>query len=107
MEFCVLGSTLTTTSNQEIYYTDTHWEGKIGEMLFYESALSDTEMKGVSEFLRKKWISTADLESPRTSFQWGIIAAEDIKNRLQLSLSPNPAIDYIRLESSILGTRQK
>jgi hypothetical protein len=102
MQFCVLGSTFTTSTNQEIRYTDMHWEGKVGELLFYNGALSNVEMQGVSEYLRQKWISTAELESPRTPFQYGTVATEEVENKLQLSLSPNPATDFIHLKSNTL-----
>ena len=99
MDFCILGTSFTNPSNQNIYWTDTHWEGKIGEILFYENALSDAEMKGVSEFLRQKWISTAELESPRTFIEFSTVATADPQDSFELSLSPNPSTDFILLQS--------
>ena len=99
MTFCILGTAFTNPSNQNIYWTDTHWEGKIGEILFYENALSDTEMKGVSEFLRQKWISTAELESPRTFIEFSTVATADPQDSFELSLSPNPSTDFILMQS--------
>ncbi len=105
MEFCVLGSVFTSPSNDEILYTDTHWEGKLGELLFYDNALSDTEMKGVSEFLRQKWISTAELESPRTFYQWGIVSTEAPTTQ-SISVYPNPTNDWLLVETGIEGPYQ-
>jgi hypothetical protein len=65
----------------------------IGEILFYESMLSDEDMIGLSEFLRKKWISTADLESVRACVLWDgtSIGIEDIAiSGTDLSVYPNP-----------------
>ncbi len=101
MEFCILGSSFTSPSNANILYTDVHWEGKIGEMLFYDTALSDEEMMGVSEFLRQKWISTAELESPRTPYEWaGIVSTEEPLAEVEVSLSPNPTQDFLFIESN-------
>ncbi|MFT5801660.1 MAG: hypothetical protein ACI956_001469 [Nonlabens sp.] len=99
MDFCILGSTFTAPSSLEINYTDVHWEGKVGELIFYNNALSGEQMEGVSEHLRQKWISTAELESPRTPFQWGTVAAQEVENAVQLSLSPNPATEVVTIQS--------
>ncbi len=93
MEFCILGTVMTEPSNRDVYYTDTHWEGKIGELILYDYPLSEMEMKGVSEFLRKKWISVADLESSRRELQWdGIILSVDPVTELnaRIQIFPNP-----------------
>lgn len=68
-EFCIHAQTFTESAG----WTDcthTHWEGMLGEALFYEDELSEEDLVGISEFLRKKWISTADLESVRTCVNW-------------------------------------
>ena len=64
LAFCVLGTVMTERSFNDVYFTDTQWEGKIGELLLYDRALTQTEMLAASAYLRTKWISTADLESP-------------------------------------------
>jgi hypothetical protein len=108
MGFCVLGSAFTNQSNANIFYTDTHWEGKIGEMLFYDNALTDTQMRGVSEFLRQKWISTAELESPKTVVNWeGINHTLDEENSdNKLTIYPNPAGETVFLQSELTGLLQ-
>jgi hypothetical protein len=96
MQFCVLGTIMTEPSNREVYYTDTHWEGKIGELILYNRALTEIEMKGASEFLRKKWISVADLESPKRALEWdGIIldVEPDYFNVSKIKVYPNPTSD--------------
>jgi hypothetical protein len=105
MEFCVLGAVFTEPSLANIFYTDTHWEGKVGEMLFYDHALTDEQMKGVSEFLRQKWISTAALESLRTPVSWaGINAiAEEALEIEKVSIYPNPVGNTLILESELEG----
>ncbi len=99
MEFCVLGSVFTAPSTANIFYTDVHWEGKIGEMLFYDHALTNEEMKGVSEFLRQKWISTAELESGRTPIIWeGINSIEKAPEAQAVKIFPNPVESSLSLE---------
>jgi len=44
--------------------TDTHWSGAVGEILVYDGPLADGERAGVEEYLRRKWISSIDLERP-------------------------------------------
>jgi hypothetical protein len=100
MEFCVLGTVMTEPSNHEVYYTDTHWEGKIGELVLYDRDLTSEEMKGVSEFLRKKWISVADLESPKRELVWDGIILDVEPNEfdpLQIKVFPNPATDQFTI----------
>ncbi len=99
MEFCVLGSVFTQASNAGIYYTDVNWEGMIGEILFYDNAISEEEMLGIQEFLRQKWISTADLESLRTNFYWNgnsLPIEESPVN--ELVIYPNPTSDILTIK---------
>ncbi len=100
MEFCILGTVMTEPSDREVYYTDTHWEGKIGELILYDRPLTEAEMKGVSEFLRKKWISVADLESPRRELLWdGIILSvePDYFSVSNINVYPNPTKGHFTL----------
>lgn len=62
MDWSVLGQQL-TANGDFVDCTDTHWEGQLGEMLFFSENPSDAAMIGMSEYLRKKWISRADLEN--------------------------------------------
>ncbi len=103
MNFCVLGSAFSSPSTANILYTDVHWEGKIGEMLFFDHALTDAQMIGVSEFLRQKWISTADLESPRSLYHWvGTTAVEETPTETpQVRVYPNPASDGLYVQTKI------
>ena len=100
MEFCILGTAMTEKSFADIFYTDTHWEGKIGELILYDKALSQSEMEGVSEYLRKKWISVADLESPRKTLNWdGMLL--DVNNaspeKNNVFLFPNPTASQFEI----------
>lgn len=103
MEFCVLGSVFTEPSSNGIFYTDVHWEGKVGEMLVYETALTDEEMKGVSEFLRRKWIAKADLESNRRKITWDGVSVSvheiDAEDK-SISIYPNPTTQLISISST-------
>jgi hypothetical protein len=93
MDFSILAQTFTSPAGST-NCTDTHWEGIIGELIFYEQALSDEELIGISEFLRKKWISTADLESPRTEVNWdGMMVGvhEAVQDKIALKVVPNPS----------------
>ncbi|TNE47495.1 MAG: T9SS type A sorting domain-containing protein [Bacteroidetes bacterium] len=101
MEFCILGTVLTETSTNEVFYTDTHWEGKIGEIILYDRALSPEEMKGASAYLRTKWLSVADLESPRKELYWdGTVLSADQKSpdMEQISIYPNPTTGLFRID---------
>lgn len=97
MEFCILGTVMTEAANDEIFYTDTHWEGKIGELISYDRSLTNAEMKGASAYLRKKWISIADLESPRRVLEWDGIILEvetDLVTIPAVCISPNPTTTH-------------
>ena len=92
---------MTEPSTRDVYYTDTHWEGKIGELILYDRPLSEMEMKGVSEFLRKKWISVADLESARRELQWdGIVLGVDpnLHPIPEYRVYPNPTFGEITID---------
>ena len=99
--FNILGTVLTETSNKEIFYTDTHWEGKIGEIILWDHVLTEQEMIGASEFLRKKWISTATLGSPRVGIYWpyGPSAVHEIYENL-VDVYPNPTADILTVRSN-------
>ena len=92
LEFCILGTVMTERSFDEIYYTDTQWEGKIGELLLYDRALTEVEIQAASAYLRTKWISTADLESPRKTLNWDGMALdnETLTTAAPLTIHPNP-----------------
>ena len=91
LEFCILGTVMTETSDEEVFYTDTHWEGKVGELILYDRDLTQTEMEGASEYLRKKWISMADLESPRRVLHWDGMALDvDAVEEQKVVIYPNP-----------------
>ena len=101
MEFCILGTVMTAISSDELFYTDTKWEGKIGEIILYDRALSPAEMEGASAYLRKKWLSVADLESPRKELYWdGIVISveEESQDMEPLIIYPNPATDHFKID---------
>jgi hypothetical protein len=95
--FTVLGTVLESPTFNNIFYTDTHWEGKIGELLFYESELNDEEMIGLSEYLRRKWISSMDLQSKRTPIDWNVVALETPEEIKRLRIFPNPGHDKVEV----------
>lgn len=100
MQFCILANVFTEVAEQDVLWTDTYWEGIIGEMLFYQNALNDEQVQGVTEYLRQKWISTAELESPKTPIQWGSVGTNTPMQSMELSILPNPATDFIILKSN-------
>lgn len=95
LDFSILAQTFTTPAGWTDC-TDTHWEGKIGEILFYENPLETEDLVGISEFLRKKWISTADLESVRTPVAWNgaTLNTSDFESGLNIHITPNPVGDH-------------
>ncbi|MCH2199569.1 MAG: M64 family metallo-endopeptidase [Flavobacteriales bacterium] len=110
LEFCVLGQTFTQGPGFTDC-TDTHWEGQVGEIIFYEDQLSEEELIGVSEYLRRKWISLADLESKRFEVIWdgtgiGIdeVLPESV-NSEKFRVYPNPTDGRLALDVSNLSSR--
>jgi len=65
MDFCVATFEYESPLSNPIHRTDTGWEGSIAEILVYDGKLTEAERQGVEEYLRRKWISAAHLESPR------------------------------------------
>lgn len=111
MDFCILGTVLTEKSDRDFFYTDTHWEGRLAEMLLWDRALTDEELVGLSEHLRRKWITTADLESARTGVYWdgGTVSTEPTAHSdsgYRLTLAPNPAVDQVRAMFDIPESKQ-
>jgi hypothetical protein len=98
LNFCILGTKMTEISNNAIFYTDTKWEGKLGELILWDNALSDDDIIGVSEYLRKKWISGADLESPKAGIFWEEPTSVDVVDNRNISFFPNPSSQSIQLE---------
>lgn len=100
LAFCVLGTRMTAVSTANIRGTDTRWEGKLGELLLWDYALSDEEMLGVSEFLRKKWMSVADLESPKVPIFWeAAVQNQTILPNSEISFFPNPTEHIVTVEN--------
>ncbi|MBR9922590.1 MAG: T9SS type A sorting domain-containing protein [Bacteroidetes bacterium] len=99
LDFCILGVSMTEPSNSGVNYTDTQWEGKIGELILWETALSEAEMKGVSEYLRRKWISMADLSSPKTGIFWQEpTSTKQAETGNKIKLYPNPGNALLNIE---------
>ena len=102
--FCVLGARLNDKSDREIFYTDMRWEGQLGELLLWDHRLSDDEMQGVSEFLWKKWIVKAELESPGQGIFFegsGVNTTGSFESINALLIYPNPGHGVVRIESGI------
>ena len=51
--------------------SDENWEGKLGELISWDVQLTEAQLKGVHEFMRRKWLSSAHLESPKLKVSWG------------------------------------
>ncbi len=98
LEFCILGTKMTAVSNSDIFYTDTKWEGKLGELILWDNALSDNQIMSISEYLRKKWISVADLESTKTSIFWEDPNSVTPLQESHISFFPNPSSQSIQLQ---------
>jgi hypothetical protein len=99
MEFSILAQTFTEPAGGT-ECTDTHWEGRLAELLFYDNPLNDEQLTGISEYLRKKWISTADLESPRIAVEWDgtMVATEELNTHAtNWLIMPNPVADQAML----------
>ena len=60
--FCVATFEFTQVIENEIKYTDTGWEGAIGEMLIYDGLLTGQERQQLEADLYRKWISAIHLE---------------------------------------------
>ena len=65
-----MSMTLDQTVNMRLDYTDPYWEGKLGELIIFDRVLDEGDLKGLHAHLRSKWISTADLDSPRAKVEW-------------------------------------
>lgn len=53
-----------------LFASDEYWEGKVAELITWDRKLTDEEVKEASEFMRKKWLSTADLDGARAEVRW-------------------------------------
>jgi hypothetical protein len=62
--FRVLTVTFEKPIDKPFDRTDTHWSGAVGEIIVYDGPLTDVERAGIEEYLRRKWISSFDLERP-------------------------------------------
>jgi hypothetical protein len=97
MEFCILGTAMSQPTSFPLFYTDTHWEGKLGELILWDHALTPAEMQGVSEYLRRKWISTAELESVRTAVEWTDANAVVATPLMKTQIFPNPTQGQLQI----------
>lgn len=62
MNFCILTVEFPSIITDSFSRVEGYWEGDIAEMIFIDKVLSETERKGVEEYLRKKWFSSIDIE---------------------------------------------
>ncbi|MFK7905519.1 MAG: T9SS type A sorting domain-containing protein, partial [Chitinophagales bacterium] len=100
LEFCVLGVRMTEPSDAAISSTNGQWEGKLGELLLWNRDLTDAEMEGVSAYLHQKWVSLADLESPKTAVFWeASTGAETIETVSSIQFFPNPVVDVLEVNN--------
>ena len=61
MNFCILCVELESVADDIINRTEGYWEGSIAEIILIDRALTETERKGIDEYLRRKWLSAVDL----------------------------------------------
>jgi hypothetical protein len=106
MEFMILATAMTEPAPNAVLYTDTQWEGKIGELLLYDRALTDSEIKGISSYLSIKWLSIGDLDSERVPFSYSeTVSTQGIEEVTRPFLYPNPTDDFIQLSNLKSGSR--
>lgn len=65
-----LSVNLENSASLNLYACDEYWEGKIAELIVFDRVLDESETAGLHEYMRRKWLSTADLASPRTKVIW-------------------------------------
>ncbi len=100
MEFMILATAMTEPAPNALRFTDTQWEGKIGELILYDRALTDSEIKGISSYLSTKWLSIGDLQSERASFTYSeTVATQEIADDSRPFLYPNPTDDFVQLSN--------
>lgn len=71
LEFMILTVEFSELVNFSPNASDENWEGKLGELISWNVQLTEEQLKGVHEFMRRKWLSSAHLESPRLKVTWG------------------------------------
>jgi hypothetical protein len=54
-------------------------------------------MIGLSEHLRRKWISSIDLQSKRTAIDWNVVALAEPEEVNKLIIFPNPGNDIVEI----------
>jgi hypothetical protein len=64
-DFCIATFELSAKSNRSLRGSNVLWEGALAEFIAYDGKLSENERRGVEEYLRRKWLSEVNLESPR------------------------------------------
>jgi hypothetical protein len=105
MEFMVLATAMTEPSPNGVRFTDTQWEGKIGELLLYDRALTESEVQGISSFLGKKWISIGSLQSERVAVsREGTVSTGDVPDAPLPYFFPNPVGDYLHIANLKTGS---
>lgn len=105
MEFMILATAMTEPSPNGIRFTDTHWEGKIGELILYDRALSENELQGISSYLGRKWISIGNLQSERAAVTWtNTVSIGNLTKETLPHLFPNPADDYLHIANLKTGS---
>jgi hypothetical protein len=57
MKFCILTVEFESEITDKLTGVEGNWEGDIAEMIFIDKTLSDTERRGVEEYLRRKWFN--------------------------------------------------
>lgn len=102
LDFMLLSVVMTERSSAYAGASHEYWEGKIGEIIIWDRALTPAETQGIHAFLYKKWISMADLESTRVPVEWGNVSTgiDELEPSRQLLLSPNPTSGIMNIQAT-------
>lgn len=102
LDFMLLSVVMTEKSDAYTFASHEYWEGKIGEIIIWDRPLTTEQTEGIHAFLRKKWISLADLESPRSAGTWSDVSTGvfELEASRQLLISPNPTTGQIRIQAT-------
>jgi len=98
MDFIVLSTVLTELKIKDVRETNPEWEGKLGELIIWDVELTENQIIGVNEFLRRKWLSTAHLESARVKTEWGTVLNVSDHTSEKFSIYPNPTSNTINIK---------
>ena len=62
LDFCILTVEFPTLIEDPFSRVEGNFEGDIAEIIFVDKVLTEEERTGIEEYLRKKWLSTIDID---------------------------------------------